>query len=121
MYKICKKCGAMVKVERDCHCENCGILCCGEPMVEVKANSTDGAVEKHLPQYEIIDDKIVATVPHVMEEEHYIEWIEMTGENLELKVRFKPNQVAKAIFPYEKGSKLSAYCNKHGMWSVDVE
>ena len=28
---------------------------------------------------------------------------------------------AKVVFPYIKGSKLYAYCNKHGMWSTDVE
>ena len=39
MIKKCLKCGAMVEVIDDCTCENCGIRCCGEPMVEVKANS----------------------------------------------------------------------------------
>ena len=31
---VCKKCGAMVKVIVECTCENCGIKCCGEQMVE---------------------------------------------------------------------------------------
>ena len=26
--KKCKTCGAMVKVLKDCTCENCGIKCC---------------------------------------------------------------------------------------------
>ena len=121
MIKVCKNCGAMIKVINDCHCKDCGIMCCGEPMVELKENSVDCAVEKHLPQYEVLGGKIVVLVPHVMEAEHYIEWIEMTNDILDLKLKFKPNQLPKAVFPYIKGSKLSAYCNKHGIWSVIVE
>ncbi len=121
MLRVCKNCGAMVEVLNDCHCDNCGIQCCGQPMALVKENSTDGAVEKHLPQFEVLGGKIVVSVPHVMEEEHFIEWLEISNEMLNLKIKFKPNQVPKAVFPYVKGSKLSAYCNKHGLWSVIVE
>ena len=27
--KKCLKCGALVKVFKDCECDNCGIKCCG--------------------------------------------------------------------------------------------
>ncbi len=30
-------------------------------------------------------------------------------------------QIAECKFKYIKGSKLYAYCNKHGLWSCDVE
>ena len=50
--KKCMKCNALVKVLEDCKDESCGIVCCGEPMKEVKANSTDAAFEKHVPTYE---------------------------------------------------------------------
>ena len=73
--KKCNKCGAIVKVIEDCNCDNCGIVCCGENMVALKANSTDGAVEKHVPTYEINGDEITIRVNHVMEDDHYIEWI----------------------------------------------
>ena len=35
MKKQCLKCGALVEVIKDCTCKDCGIRCCGEPMVEV--------------------------------------------------------------------------------------
>lgn len=28
--KKCSKCGALVEVLKDCSCDNCGIVCCGE-------------------------------------------------------------------------------------------
>ena len=54
--KKCKSCGAMVKVLKDCTCENCGIKCCGEEMEILVPNSVDAAVEKHVPTYEKVED-----------------------------------------------------------------
>ena len=55
----CEKCGAMVQEIVPCTCDNCGIKCCGETMAKVIPNSQDGAVEKHVPVYEIDGDEIV--------------------------------------------------------------
>ena len=54
--KRCKSCGATVKVIDDCNCNECGIICCGEPMEKLVPNSVDAAVEKHVPTYEKVDD-----------------------------------------------------------------
>lgn len=65
--KRCKSCGATVKVIEDCTCEGCGIICCNEPMEVLKPNSVDAVVEKHVPNYEKVEDEIFVTVNHVME------------------------------------------------------
>ena len=111
--KKCKKCGAMVKVLEDCNCEGCKIQCCGEPMEVLKPNSVDAAVEKHVPTYEKVEDEIFVKVNHVMEKEHYIEWIAMVKGNKIVKYLLKPNDEPKAIFDYEKDCTIYAYCNKH--------
>ena len=118
--KRCEKCGAMVKVIEDCNCEGCGIVCCEEPMKVVAPNSVDAAFEKHIPNYEIEVDKIIVTCNHVMEEEHYIEWIAMVSEDRECTKYLKPGENAKVSFKYIPGSILYAYCNKHGLWKKDV-
>ena len=82
--KKCKSCGAYVKIIKDCTCENCGIKCCGEEMAELIPNSVDAAIEKHVPTYEIEDGKLFVKVNHVMEEEHYIEWISIVSEDKEM-------------------------------------
>ena len=120
MLKVCKKCGAMVDVISDCTCDNCGIRCCGEPMLEVIANSTDASVEKHKPTYEIVGEYIVANVPHAMEDEHYIQFIGIVSSKVNAKKYFKAGETPKAIFPYINGSKLISYCNKHGLWETEV-
>ena len=72
LIKKCASCGALVKVIEDCTCENCGIKCCGEEMKLLVPNSVDAAVEKHVPNYEKVEDEIFVTVNHVMEKEHFL-------------------------------------------------
>ena len=119
--KKCMSCGALVKVLEDCTCDGCGIKCCGEEMKELLPNSVDAAVEKHVPNYEVIGDEIKVTVNHVMEPEHYIEWISLIKDNKEITVKFNAEENPKAVFPYIKGATIYSYCNKHGLWKKEVE
>ena len=119
--KKCKKCGAFVEVLEDCTCENCGIKCCGQEMEIVKENSVECAVEKHKPEYKVVGNYIVVNVNHVMEPEHFIDFVAISSEKLCAKKYFDPNEAPVAIFPYVKGSKIYAYCNKHGLWSTIVD
>ena len=43
-YYICKHCGNIVEKVKD---KGVPVICCGEPMQELKAGVTDAAVEKH--------------------------------------------------------------------------
>lgn len=117
----CKTCGAMVKVLVNCNSEDCGIKCCGETMELQKPNTVECAVEKHLPTYEKVEDEIFVKVNHVMEKEHYIEWITLVKDNTEYTVKLYPEQNAEVRFKYIPGSTIYAYCNKHGLWKTDVE
>lgn len=119
--KRCKSCGALVKVIKDCKCPGCGIRCCDEEMMEIIPNSVDAAVEKHVPTYEVENGKVFVKVNHVMEEEHYIEWIAMVSDKKECTKYFKPGEVCETHFKYIPGSTLYAYCNKHGLWKTDIE
>ena len=56
-----------------------------------------------------------------MEEEHFIEWISMLANNKIIKKFLLPNEEASVIFPYVKESKIYSFCNKHGIWSKEVE
>lgn len=90
-------------------------------MEEVKANSVDAAFEKHVPTYEKVGDVMNIKVNHVMEEDHYIEWILVLTEKEEKKLILKPNDTPEMTVPYEKGALIYAYCNKHGLWKTVVE
>ena len=85
------------------------VICCGNPMEEMITNTTDAAVEKHVPAYERLEDEIVVrvgTVEHPMEKEHYIMWIAQVTDNRTTRVRLYPEQATETRFPYIKGSTL---------------
>ena len=116
IFKKCSKCGNLFKVMGELKCE--GVTCCGDHLETITPNSTDASFEKHVPTYKIDNDKLIVSINHVMDEDHFIEWICFQTETEE---HFKYlDKEAKAIFPYEKGT-LYAYCNKHGLWASDVE
>ena len=80
-FYICKGCGKIVAIVKDSACPT---KCCGESMEEIIPGTTDAAVEKHVPVYEIKDNKVYVTVGevvHPMTEAHFIEWIAIETKN----------------------------------------
>ena len=74
-YCICKHCGNIVEKVKD---KGVPVICCGEPMQELKAGVTDAAVEKHVPVYTVEGNHVhvvVGETKHPMLEEDFIEWI----------------------------------------------
>lgn len=100
------------------------VTCCGKPMEQLVANTTDAATEKHVPTYEKVEDEIVVRVgevEHPMVKEHYIMWIALVSDNRTTRVRLFPEQSTETRFPYIPGATLYAYCNLHGLWKTIVE
>lgn len=85
----------------------------------IKANSTDAAFEKHVPQYSIKNDKLEVVVNHVMEEDHYILFIMADYGDRQVIKHFKPGDEAKLVVDYQEGVVLYSYCNKHSLWMND--
>ena len=90
----------------------------------IEANSVDAAIEKHVPTYEVKDNKLlvqVGSVEHPMTSEHYIMWIaQVDGDNI-IKKELKPSDKPIAEFDYIKDSVIYAYCNLHGLWMKVVD
>lgn len=116
LVKKCDKCGTVVQVLAKCECEECG-----DEVKVLAPNTTEASFEKHIPTYEHVEDEIFVKVNHVMEKEHYIEWLAMVNDNIQTIVRLYPEQNAEARFKYIPGSKIYAYCNKHDLWMAEVE
>ena len=116
VYK-CSLCGNIVEVV---HAGEGELICCGQPMKLIKENTVDAAKEKHVPVIEKVAGgyKVkVGSVPHPMEEKHYIEWIELTADGKVYRQFLKPGQVAEAVFMIEaKSVSAREYCNLHGLW-----
>lgn len=116
IYK-CEKCGNIVEM---LHTGAGDLVCCGEPMKLYEEKTADSATEKHVP---VIGDgspglKVtVGSVPHPMEEKHYIEWIEILADDRAYRKFLKPGDAPEATFCI-KAEKITAreYCNVHGLW-----
>lgn len=119
--KKCLKCGAIVIPFKDCNCDNCGISCCGEQMKTLIANSEDAAFEKHVPNYEICEDEVCVNVNHVMEKDHFIEFIALVSDTKTYVEQLYPEMDAIVRFKYIKGATLYSYCNKHGLWKSRID
>jgi len=120
-FYICEKCGNQVELIKD---SGAPMMCCGQKMIVLEANTTDAAVEKHVPIYEKIEDEILVKVgetEHPMEKEHYITWVALETDNTITRATLYPEQSTEVFFPYEKGATIYAYCNKHGLWKTEVE
>ncbi len=115
--KKCLKCHRIVKIING----SCPIMCCKEEMVDVIANSVDAAFEKHIPQYEVIDGEMHISVNHVMEDDHYIEWILVKYAGGSIEKYYQPGDEPTLVAPYEKGATIYSYCNKHELWQKEVE
>jgi superoxide reductase len=116
VYK-CEICGNIVVVVHEAAGE---LVCCGQPMKRLEEQNADSATEKHVPVIEKTDEGIlvkVGSVPHPMEEKHYIEWIELTVDGTVLRKFLKPGDAPEAFF--KVGGEVSGareYCNVHGLW-----
>ncbi|MCR5107682.1 MAG: desulfoferrodoxin [Lachnospiraceae bacterium] len=116
---ICEHCGNMIAMVKDA---GVPVMCCGQKMKELIPGTTDAAVEKHVPVYEVTDCQVtvkVGEVEHPMMEEHYIEWISIqTDKGTQMK-KLSPGEKPEAVFAIcedEKVEAVLAYCNLHGLW-----
>ena len=118
IYK-CQVCGNIVEVE---HTGGGELVCCGQPMTLQTANTVDAAQEKHVPVIEKTDNgyKVkVGSVPHPMEESHYIEWIELIADGKSCRQFLKPGDAPEAEFCITASEvKAREYCNLHGLWQA---
>ena len=116
----CSVCGNIVEV---LHVGGAELVCCGQPMDLQDEKTQDEGSEKHVPVIEKTDDgyKVtVGSVPHPMEEAHFIEWIELIVDGEFYARKFlKPGDAPEAVFSLPENVEkveVREYCNLHGLW-----
>lgn len=123
----------MVEKKEVYYCEEChnlveslwngkpNLVCCGKPMKKLEPNTTDAAVEKHVPVIERDGNTVTVKVggnPHPMEPAHYILFIELLAGDKVYRHDFKEGDgTAEATFVVEEQDLVArAFCNLHGFW-----
>lgn len=116
IYK-CDVCGNMVEV---IHVGGGELVCCNKPMVLLDAKTEDQGKEKHVPVIEKKGSGVVVkvgSVPHPMEDKHYIEWISIESGGSICRKFLKPGEKPEAEFAVPADSARE-YCNVHGLWKA---
>jgi superoxide reductase len=123
LFYRCDKCGNFVLFLSE---KKCTPTCCGEPMKEVVANTTDAAQEKHVPVAEVAGNTVtvkVGSVAHPMTEEHLINFVVLETTAGFQKKDLKAGDAPEAVFALADGEKAVAayaYCNLHGLWKAEI-
>lgn len=115
-------------------CEHCGniiamvkssgvpVMCCGQKMTELVANTQDAATEKHVPVWTVEGNKVkvaVGSVAHPMVDAHYIEWVSLQTKFGNQRKALNPGDAPEVCFSICEGDEVEAvyaYCNLHGLW-----
>ena len=96
------------------------LVCCNQPMTCLKEQNADYKTEKHVPIIEKQECGFlvkVGSVPHPMEEEHYIEWIELIADGVSYRKYLKPGDQPQVFFCVDaKEVSAREYCNLHKLW-----
>ena len=129
IYK-CSVCGNIVEV---LHTGVGELVCCGKPMELMVAKSKEEGTEKHLPVIEELPANMcrdkdgfkikIGEQEHPMDENHYIEWIEIiTADGKSGKKFLKPGDKPESDF-YTRIKVIGAraYCNIHGLWEIKID
>ena len=117
----CRHCGNVITKLVD---SSVPVVCCGEKMEELVANTVDASAEKHVPVVTRIDDcniKVeVGSVAHPMLPEHHIAFIYVETENGGIKVDLKDKPEAVICTCSDKPVAVYEYCNLHGLWKTEL-
>jgi len=115
----CSVCGNIVEVLQPGAGE---LVCCNQPMNLLTENTTDAAVEKHVPVVEKVPGGVqvkVGSVAHPMTPEHFIQWIEVIADGKSYRQYLAPGEAPEAFFPVEAAQiTVREYCNLHGLWKA---
>ncbi|MCK4753124.1 MAG: desulfoferrodoxin [Planctomycetes bacterium] len=116
VYK-CMACGNIVEV---LHGGDGELVCCGEPMKNLVAKTSDEGKEKHVPVIERVNGGIkvkVGAVAHPMTEEHHIEWIALVADGKVHRQFLSAGDAPEAFFDVRANVVAAMiHCNLHGLW-----
>ncbi len=90
------------------------MVCCGQPMTLLVANSVDASKEKHVPVYEKGNghlDVTIGAISHPMLPEHHIEWIALVTDSKFELIYLKPDGEPKAQFLYSPSGEAVKVVN----------
>jgi len=111
-FYICPVCGNVIHAvgEAVIHCH-------GVPLTPAQAEETD---ENHMIFIEGVEDEYFVRIEHPMTKNHYISFMAALSPDRLQMVKLYPEGNAEARFKMNVVRKIFFYCNRDGLFSIDV-
>ena len=117
----CAICGNVITKMVD---SGVAVVCSGQKMDELKANTVEASQEKHIPVVKQLEGgrlRIeVGSTLHPMLPEHHIAFIYVETENGGIRVDLKDEPVAEVCVGNARVTAVYEYCNLHGLWKLEM-
>ena len=117
----CNHCGNVIMKVVD---KGVPVVCCGEKMEELVANTVDASAEKHVPVVTRLDENTikveVGSVAHPMLPEHHISFINVETKSGGIRVDLNDKPEAVINVGDEQVVAVYEYCNLHGLWKTEL-
>ncbi len=111
-FYVCPVCGNVIHANGEAV-----VSCCGITLPPAEPEEDDGG---HAITVEGVEDEYFVSVNHPMTKEHYISFVMAVSDQRVQLVKFYPEQGAEARFKIDGVKFLYAYCNRHGLFRLDV-
>lgn len=111
-FYVCPVCGNVITTAGETL-----ISCCGVTLPPLEPEAPEG---EHRISVQVVEDEYYVTLAHPMEREHYVSFLAAVTDNGVGIVKLYPEGGCEARFKTSRVQRLFAYCNRHGLFSIEI-
>lgn len=111
-FYVCPLCGNVIRSTGEAL-----VSCCGITLPPLEQEPAD---REHTISVEVIEDEYYVTVDHPMTKDHYISFLAAISDQGVQFLKLYPEGNAEGRFMMSRVTKILAYCNRHGLFTVDT-
>lgn len=112
-FYVCPVCGNVIQATGEAV-----MICCGITLPPLEAETPDA---DHSMGLEIVEDEYYVTVDHPMTKTHYISFLAAVSDQGVQFVKLYPEGDAATRFKVDRVERIYAYCNRHGLFVLDLK
>ncbi len=112
-FYVCPVCGNAIQATGEAV-----MICCGITLPPLDAENPDG---EHMINMEVVEDEYYVTVDHPMTKTHYISFLAAVSDQSVQFTKLYPEGEAGTRFKINRVERIYAYCNRHGLFVLDLK
>ena len=112
-FYVCPVCGNAIQSTGEAV-----MICCGITRPPLEAELPD---PEHTINLEVVEDEYFVTLDHPMTKTHYISFLAAVSDQRVQFVKLYPEADAATRFKIDNVERVYAYCNRHGLFVLDLK